>query len=342
MNPIFEKEDRPKIYCLTPVKNEEWIIEKFLKAASIWADEIIISDQGSTDKTVDIARSFPKVTLIDNSNLKEFDEKAMRTPLFDEARKYNGRKILISLDADEMFTPNFDSKEWDTIFNAPDGTVLRFDWLHIQPNFQSVLSHIDNPCGLVDDGTEYDVGLIHVPRQPIRSDVLNIKFNDIKILHFQFTNWERMERKHIWYQMYERIFHPQKSGVDIFRAFHYEKNTPLNSWTNKFEFNEEWINLYSVYGIDITSVNLIPVYHWDITIANYINQYGMSYFHKIEMGKYDLSNCECILGEKYESNKFKGKVYVFDKFIKLYLLRTNRYKSNIFIKIIDSILKQIW
>ena len=54
---------RPTIFCLMPVKNEEWIIERSLSSASIWADKIIVSDQGSTDRTVEIARRFPKVTL---------------------------------------------------------------------------------------------------------------------------------------------------------------------------------------------------------------------------------------------------------------------------------------
>ena len=68
---------RPTIFCLMPVKNEEWIIERSLSSASIWADKIIVSDQGSTDRTVEIARRFPKVTLLDNSKLEEFNEQEM-------------------------------------------------------------------------------------------------------------------------------------------------------------------------------------------------------------------------------------------------------------------------
>ena len=32
--------ERPKIICLTPVKNEEWILRRFLRLASLWADHI--------------------------------------------------------------------------------------------------------------------------------------------------------------------------------------------------------------------------------------------------------------------------------------------------------------
>ena len=111
-----------KIICLTPVLNEEWIIEKFLQAASIWADIIIISDQGSSDRTIEIVSKFPKVKLIDNSKITEYNENDYRQPLYNEARKISGPKLLINLDADEFLTPNFEDLEWETIKNAPIGT----------------------------------------------------------------------------------------------------------------------------------------------------------------------------------------------------------------------------
>lgn len=41
--------EKPIINYLTPVRNEVWILDRFLKAASFWADHIIIADQMSTD-----------------------------------------------------------------------------------------------------------------------------------------------------------------------------------------------------------------------------------------------------------------------------------------------------
>ena len=40
------------------VKNEELILEKSLQSIKSIADEIIITDTGSTDKTVEIAKKF--------------------------------------------------------------------------------------------------------------------------------------------------------------------------------------------------------------------------------------------------------------------------------------------
>ena len=58
----------PKIICLTPVRNESWILEKFLKCASLWADIIIIADQESDDGSREIAKNFEKVKLVDNKS----------------------------------------------------------------------------------------------------------------------------------------------------------------------------------------------------------------------------------------------------------------------------------
>ena len=53
--------DRPAVICVTPARNEAWILERFLRAAELWADHVIVADQQSTDRTVAIARKFDKV-----------------------------------------------------------------------------------------------------------------------------------------------------------------------------------------------------------------------------------------------------------------------------------------
>ena len=84
----------PKIICLIPVKNEAWILERCLQSASIWADHIIVADQGSTDDSIEIAKRFNKVILVDNSTNEDFNEYNMRSPLFNEAEKIEGPKVL--------------------------------------------------------------------------------------------------------------------------------------------------------------------------------------------------------------------------------------------------------
>lgn len=93
-----------KKIVLTPTKNEEWIIELFLKITSLFADHIIIADQFSTDKTVEIAKKFPKVIIIENDNT-EYDEQYRQKLLIDKARSlFPGNNLLLALDADEIIT----------------------------------------------------------------------------------------------------------------------------------------------------------------------------------------------------------------------------------------------
>jgi hypothetical protein len=329
---------KPTIFCLTPVKNEEWIIERFLKAASLWADKIIISDQGSTDRTVEIAKRFPKVTVIDNSQLKDFNEQEMRAPLFREARKYEGKKLLISLDADELFTPNFDSPEWETMLNAENSTRFIFEWMHIYPDYNYVFTTILNECAFIDDESEYNVGLIHVPRQPENPNAPRIKMNEVAVLHFQYTNWERMERKQMWYQMYEHILYPNKSVISLYRIFHYNKIfVPVHDWTVR-PFQREWISGYKQYDIDITSVLMLPYYIWDEKMIEYINTYSSSYFNRIDIWSIDWKE----KATKYENinlSKFDDHRTFFDKLLLNYLKRTHNNRNKLYVRIIDRFLK---
>jgi hypothetical protein len=111
--------EKPLLICLTPIKDEAWILERFLKCASVWADHIIIADQGSKDESKEIACRFPKVTLVEN-NSKTYNERERQELLIREARKISGPRILMTLDADEFLTADFlTSPEWETILQAP-------------------------------------------------------------------------------------------------------------------------------------------------------------------------------------------------------------------------------
>lgn len=332
---------RPTIICLTPVFNEEWVIEKFLTCASLWADIIILSDQGSTDKTIEIARRFSKVRLIDNSKLKDFNEQEMRAPLFEAARKIPGKRLLVSLDADELFTPDFNSPEWETMVNAPEGARFTFNLFNILPGFNSAFTTIELSCAFMDDGSPYNVGLVHVPRQPLSACSPSIKFNQLGILHLQFTNWERMERKQMWYQLFEHIHNPKKSAVTLYRAYHYT-NPPLEiNGFHLLDFNKSWIEGYKNRGIDITSVTFPATYTWDEKIISYINTYGMNFFSKLDLGNINwLEKATNIEG--INTLQFNQHINFMHSLLLNYLKRTHLKRKNIFIRIIDRILKFIF
>ena len=162
---------KPKLICLTPIKNESWILELFLKSASLWADHIIIADQNSTDNSREIVKNFAKATLVDNKS-DIFNETDRQKLLINEARKIPGPKILISLDADELISPNiFKSKEWESMLSLKPGTVLYFQLYNLRPDFQTYWAHnYYTPLGYVDDGSEHQGLDIHSPRIPISKE----------------------------------------------------------------------------------------------------------------------------------------------------------------------------
>jgi hypothetical protein len=84
--------------------------------------------------------------------------------LFDEARKIEGHRLLISLDADEILTPNFDCQEWQVIKELPSGSIIKIPLINIYPGFEKYWNSINIPAGYMDDGAEFETGLIHVSR----------------------------------------------------------------------------------------------------------------------------------------------------------------------------------
>lgn len=273
-----------KIVLLTPVKNEAWILPLFCQSASIWCDYIIIADQGSKDGSKEIAMRYPKVVVIDNDSA-DLDEDYRNRLLVKKARELVGTNgILFRLDADEIFTPNFDSDEWNQIKQSEEGTVWRFRWLQLSKALGSYWEMKEWGAiygAFVDDGREYvSHRLIH-DRDMFRSEKV-CSTKEICVLHFQFVDWNHMRSKHRWYQCFERINYPQKSAIEIYRLYHWMYNP-------KFPFKRipsEWIYRYKdVYGISVYDYQAGKNYWWDEKVKEYFSEYTPHYFRRIETCK---------------------------------------------------------
>jgi hypothetical protein len=273
--------DRCVRICVTPTRNEAWIINQFLAAVKTWADHVIVADQGSTDGTLQQLQNTPGVEVVINDS-PVFDEAHRQKILLERARQFEGRRILIALDADEVLSANcLESKEWKRIADAEPGTVLRFRWVNVLPGFQQAwIPDAPLVCGFIDDGSEHKgVQRIHNPRLPCPINAPVIDFEDVVVLHFQYAFWERMISKHRWYQAWEYLKHQQKGPLEIFREYHHM----YGSWEQDeiHPIQPEWFDGYKRAGIDFRSLKSEPVTWWDREIVEILREHGPERFRRI-------------------------------------------------------------
>ena len=322
-----------KIYCLTPIKNEAWILNNFLSAASIWADKIIIADQLSTDDSIGIAKSFKKVHIIDNRDL-HFSEDTRQRLLINEARKNAEDKILIALDADEFLTPNFFSESiLDKLRKAPKGTIIKAKYVNICPDLKHYWE-LDwySIIGVVDDGVSQHNGKkIHSPRLPVGQSEKEIILEGVKVMHFEYVDWERMKSKHRWYQCWEKLNNPKKNPIQIYRQYHHMY------LIKKYKYKvipDEWMNKYKEAGIDLTNFIKEKIYWWDFEVVNLFHKYGINKF--LECDVFDLLDKKLIIEKEFIS-KLNNKPLIIK-----YLNATKKISNTFSIIILDYIISKLF
>ncbi|KKQ71374.1 MAG: hypothetical protein UT14_C0002G0020 [Candidatus Shapirobacteria bacterium GW2011_GWE1_38_92] len=326
------KEKTKHLLCLTPVRNEGWILDKFLKAASIWADTIIIADQNSNDNSKEIAKRFDKVILIDN-NGEQYGENERQDLLIKEARKIKGDNILIALDADEFLTLNDKSlKELEVIKQLKRGTIIKFKWNNVKLKDVTYWEASDKmPFGFVDDGTEHIGQKIHSPRVPIPENAPVYYPKHLEIMHYQYADWERMKSKHRWYQCWEVINNSGKSSIDIYRQYHHMYSIPRRMLD---KIPENWFYFYDRVGIDLKKIESKKHYWWDKEILKLLDKYGTSKFSRVDIWDRDWIRGDVVYKDPRDKLDILENVYLksTQPFINCKILGPLIYLTDVVIK----------
>jgi hypothetical protein len=325
--------EKPKIICLTPVRNEAWILNTFLKATSLWADYIIIADQCSTDGSREIALQYSKVILINNNQLS-MHQAQTRKLLFEEAKKIKGNKILFSLDADEFLSGNFSAtKSWGEIMNSKPGDIFFFKWINICENTNECI--ITKPwmhwASRVDDNileSYFPDNYIHEWRLPYpKNDANKFKIDDIYFIHFARVNKKRQINKNIFYQVSTLHNEPHKSIVSLFRMYHSEINE-IRSVVNS--------DIYSFYTNN------------GISLLNDILRNDEGKYYIDEVKKYfKIDGIDRFAGLNIWEKDFLTALNVDDprniliKLLHIYLKNTQRFSRKLVIRFTDKILKYL-
>ncbi|SHL06065.1 Glycosyl transferase family 2 [Rhodothermus profundi] len=322
---------------MTPVRNEAWILERFLQCASTWADYIVIADQQSTDGSREIARRFEKVVLVDNPH-DAYDEGARQQLLIQTARELpvQGQCILIALDADEMFSANWmESKEWQQLLSAPPGTVLYFQWANIGPNVSCAwIDPSYKPFGFVDDGSPHRGRPIHSPRVPVPEDAPALYFHEIKVLHYQYADWARMRSKQRWYQVWEALHHPEKRPVTIFRQYHHMEAAIRQAGPVR----SEWLAGYEALGIDMRSIPKASHYYWDEEVLKLLVEHGPERFRKLNIWDQDWGTLAARQGLSY-NGQLRDPRTPFEKTIHAWLRATQGISHKLPVRAVQKLLQ---
>ena len=260
------------IIVLTPVKNEDWILDKFLRITSLFADHILVADQGSTDNTKQIIGQYPKAIYIENEK-EEYDENYRQNLLINKARElFRGKKLLIALDADEIITADsIDSLEWSTICSQPEGTQILFKKPDVLPGLTKFLNHPDYfLLGYIDDGRTH-IGLkFHSPRLP--SSNQQYFSTTIAFMHLAIARNLEYDAKQRLYSVLENL---NKTSSLRFRYRKYAKTLQEQLYQSSVRaLPESWLKAYEKIGIYLKEFSTSEVNNYNIRILKEFNDYG--------------------------------------------------------------------
>jgi glycosyltransferase involved in cell wall biosynthesis len=280
----------PKIVVITPVKNEAWILNRFLTVTSQFADYILIADQNSTDESIAICEKYPKVVLIRNRS-EDYDEASRQILLIREARNLvKGPRIILALDADEILAANaIGTPGWQAMLKAKPGTILCFEKpeLYLTPDLCIRYSE-PWPLGYVDDGREHKPKKVHSIRIPQPDGAPKAHIPDVKILHYALARPVAQTSKIRWYSVVENVL---KTSPLHRRRFAYPSNKDYLHGHQPQPSPKEWFTGWEEIGIDMRSIHNQKYYWWDFDVLRYFEKYGPKRFWLEDIWKFDWEAC---------------------------------------------------
>lgn len=311
--------DRCRTICITPVRNEAWILQRFLSSAKQWADDIVIADQASDDGSREIAKGVDNVTLIDNS-APAYDEGARQRLLLDAARQLPGPRLIVALDADESLSATWrGSPEWEAARTAPPGTAFALDWVNVLPGARAAWTPPEKIVfAFVDDGSQHGGARIHSTRVPVCDPCGVVELDEPKVLHFQHTQWPRMQSKQRWYQCWETIEHPSKRPIQIYRQYHQMDRFPAEQVG---PVDERWLG---ERAHDLRAARDDDLFWWDEAVLDWIVEYGPRAFARLAIWDVDWAQVARRLGRDVPADRVRDPRGRFAKLVHRWLAMTQR------------------
>jgi len=192
-------------------KNEEDRIEACLKSVAGIADEIIVLDSGSTDKTVDIIKKYTdKVFITDWPGFGPQKQRALK--------KATGDWVL-SIDADEALSPELIEEIPRVLEKNPNENMFRLPWAQIM--FGKRLDYGRSARSVrrlfKRKGARFSNAMVHETVITEKGDTRTLKG---RLIHYSIRNFEHLLEKNRSYSWLGSLqnFEKGKTGGGLWGA----------------------------------------------------------------------------------------------------------------------------
>ncbi len=280
-----------RIVVVTPVRNEAWILERFLSVTSRFADHIVVADQRSTDESRAICRRFPKVTVVDNPT-DEFNERDRQLLLLRHARAMvPPPRVILALDADEILAANaVDTESWRAMLAARPGTIVCFERVDLYETPDQCMRHDRlTPLGYVDDGVEHAPRDMHSVRVPIPDYARRLLLDDIAVLHYSALRPTALAAKLRWYSVIENV---RGTCPWVFkRRLRYAMHVDFTGAGRVERSPVEWFRGWEDAGIDMRTVAQEKYYWYDFEVLRLFSEHGALKFWLDDIWDFDWEAC---------------------------------------------------
>lgn len=271
----YLRKNKISIIVITPTKNEEWIIDAFLKVTLMFADHIIIADQQSSDRTVEICQGYDRVTVIKNDG-EAYDEAYRQVLLLSTARNmFPGEKVIFALDADEVLSANsINSAEWEIITSSAPGTVFYFEKPELYMQTGKTIRYHDRfyPLAFVDDDVQvHHPSLVHSIRIPISANIIKRHIPDIKFLHVAYLRPAVQRAKYRFYAVQENLL---KTSPWFRRRRRYRNGNQLLYWEPLEDTPGAWLVYPDACQVRLSDITDQPISWYDHAVMNIFRKYG--------------------------------------------------------------------
>ena len=269
---------RPAIVVLTPLKNDAWILRRFLEVTSVFADVIIVADQGSTDEGLSICAGFEKVKVIENP-ASDYDEAGRQELLIETARRLVPLpRILIALDSDEILSADsMQSADWQKMLAAEPGTTGYCEKpnLFLSPH-RCERRDLDFLAAFVDDGVAvHHPKRVHSPRLPAPPGCPTLVLHGVRFLHYALTRPEAQKAK---FRMYAALENVMKTKTLYWRRRYYWSTRVLRAAGPVQPTPPEWFAGWEKRGINMTDIEDAQPYWQDLSTLDLLLDYGARRF----------------------------------------------------------------